>query len=161
MKWLLSLSLLVFVFSCNENKPPAAKIITAPVIEEKPLVYIERAHLNVKNYRITFKTAFDFPDKLTQDTSFYFQGNYLMLYDKVKNSMDTTRLSNQEYYHSRLSLHDLSDSFQVVTFNIHWIGDSDIPSDEFVEYDGDSLKLQIIPVVVDSCVVSDTIYNAG
>ncbi|WP_143056527.1 hypothetical protein [Chitinophaga sp. YR573] len=160
MKWFLNLLLLVLVFSCEEARKPAIVIPAHPGIEPKPFVYIERAHLNGKEYRVTFKSAFDFPDKLTQDTSFYLQGNYVMLYDKVKNSMDTARLDNADYFHSRLSLRDLSDSLHEVVFNIHWINDSDMPSDEFVVYDGNTLTTLVF-AAPDSCEVADTIFNAG
>lgn len=157
MKWLFNLLLLILVFSCEEVRKPAITKPAHPIIEQKPFVYIERAHLNVKKYRITFKTAFDFPDKLTQDTSFYLQGNYVMLYDKVKNSMDTARLDNTDYLHRHLALRDLTDSLQEVVFNIHWIGDNDIPADEFVVYNGSSLTTLVF-AAPDSCEVADTIY---
>jgi hypothetical protein len=160
MKGFLSVCLLVVIFSCNERKPAVVVVKTPPPNPGPRFVYIERTHLNSKTYRVTFKTRFLFPDKLTQDTSFYFEGNFLMLYDKIRNSLDTVALSNMESHPYRLALHDLSDSMRAVVFNIHWIGDSDIQQDEFVSYDGDSLKIMVMPVT-DSCAVTDTIFNAG
>jgi|GEM_PF-2643990 len=157
LKWVFNLLLLVLVFSCKEVRKPAVVIPAHPGIERKPFVYIERAHLNVKKYRVTFKTAFDFPDKLTQDTSFYLQGNYVMLYDKVKNSMDTARLDDAAYLHPHLSFRDVTDSLQQVVFNIHWIGENDIPADKFIAYDGNSLTTLVF-ATPDSCEVADTVY---
>ncbi|MFI5129011.1 MAG: hypothetical protein ACHQFX_03425 [Chitinophagales bacterium] len=105
-------------------------------------LYVERARFELKNYSITVRSIFQIPDSLKYDSSYYFEGNFLFIYDNKTNHSDSLTLELPSYDPVDLTLEDFSDSlhFKTLLLCINWRGDSDQPGSEFVEYNGDSLR---------------------
>jgi hypothetical protein len=105
-------------------------------------VYIERASLTPGNYRISVQTKFLLPDTLSQDSSYYLKGNYLVISDKAGHGADTLLLKASYTFPSGLDIKQAPDSlhFKTLVLHLHWQGDSDMDTDAFIEYSNHALN---------------------
>jgi len=139
---------LLLIFSCKGKADKMAGGITPSVdsttlsADAGKLVYIERAGFRLRNYIVSVKTKFLLPDTLSEDSSYYLKGNYLMVSDKAGHGADTLLLEASNTSPSDLEIREAPDSlhFKTLVLNIHWRGDSDMRTDVFIEYSNDKLN---------------------
>src|SRR5262249_30998159 len=105
-------------------------------------LFITRGIFGFPNYVATIKTKFILPATLSEDSSFYFEKNYLVLHNKSRNTNDSVALELSEYAPYELKMEDLSDSLKMPPLMLHisWTGDDDATQDEFAGYDRHGLK---------------------
>jgi hypothetical protein len=129
------------IFFSKDSIPGPKDSIASRANPEKT-IYIERARLELKNYSIAIKSKFILPDELKEDSSFYFEQNFLFVYNKTSKRTDSVHLDMDYYSPYRLAIEDLSDSlrFKNLLLQLSWIGDSDMDMYEFIECGNHSLK---------------------
>jgi hypothetical protein len=141
---------LLLVVSCNgkvantEGGPVTTARADSAILSDDAgkLVYIERADLMLTNYMVSVKTKFLLPDTLSEDSSYYLKGNYLIVSDKGGHGADTLLLAASYTSPSDLEIQEAPDSlrFKTLVLNIHWRGDSDMLTDVFIEYRNNKLN---------------------
>src|SRR5262245_45506456 len=91
-------SLLFIIISCNETRDKAdAQQMPLKTRDSLPRatpldpgdsaksLYVQRTQLEVKNFSIAIKSLFSIPDQITEDSSYYLEGLFLMIHNKRNN----------------------------------------------------------------------------
>jgi hypothetical protein len=106
---------------------------------------VERGHYVSKDYLVMVKSNYLLTDTLKNDSSYYCQGNFLYLIDKVNKILDSIELA--EGCESGIIIQDVTQSlhFKTPLFNISTPSGSDYYTCEFIGYSDSLKKLFEIP----------------
>jgi len=130
--------------SMSLSKDSAHETLDSSVSAEgqRTTILITREQFEFKNYVVAIKSKFILPHKIQEDSSHYFEKNYLVIYNKRTKATDSTTLQLDAYSPYRLEVADLSDSLKLQPLFLHisWTGDDDAAQDEFAGYDHGILK---------------------
>jgi hypothetical protein len=124
------------------NTAGAKDSLAATLVSDSgKVIFSDRGYYEDLNYSLVVKSMFIVPDSTDQDSSYYFEGNYLFLTSRKKNTVDSIRLDEPCSYGDRIIIENETTHFEFQTpfFAITTPACSDQHNSQFFEIKNDTL----------------------